>query len=101
MSNCDDVYEERNQWALAFVKSMKELGQPTGYRVPEKEDDERLDDDDEQSDWCVIWAITPNDEEVSAHIPRDLLPDSLERGEGDYDGYEPSDNYRRLRHYYG
>lgn len=91
MSDCDDVYRERNYLAIAFIAAVMreakhaELENACGW-CPDGEDDE----------FVVVWVDDENYGQLGWHVPRDLVPEWLPRRDPDYDGYTTADKYDRL-----
>lgn len=92
------VYEERNKSVLGMLKALHENGVDVGYREVDIETDQEVSEN--ESSWAIVWAELPDEGEVSWHIPRNMLPDWIEEGDGNYDEYDTETKYRRLKNFY-
>ena len=75
----NQVYEDRNVLAIAFVKSKTMLDPASGGWTPAPDSD--------SDEWAIVWFETVMGE-VSWHVPRDIAEKHLPRNDDrDYDGY--------------
>lgn len=90
----DAVYEDRNLAALGMLTAFRAIS-----NAPQVTTDWNLDigwrEDPEEPGWAIVWATLPAGE-VSWHIPEELVPDWLEKDEGDYDGYDREEKNDRI-----
>lgn len=88
MASIDDVYEDRNLVVLLLLKLLKDRGFEVGYRI-----------DEEEPEWPVVYANSPIIGQISWHIPREELPDWMEKGDLEFDGHTNEEKNRRVREY--
>lgn len=88
-----DLYEERNLLALAFLHALEDLAAGSTATV---ETGWWPDHDDVNGEpWAVVWADLPHGQ-VGWHVPREMVPDWLTRRDPDYDGYSTAEKNCRV-----
>jgi hypothetical protein len=66
------------------LAAFKRRGHTVGYRI------------DEDEDWPVVYAETPVGQ-IAWHVPREELPDWLDRNELEYDGHTTEEKHERVQ----
>lgn len=95
----DDVYRERNLLALALIRQMYDASRMRAHERGTKvmECGWWLDRDDVNGEqWAVVWANTPAGQ-IGYHVPREMVPDWLDKKDPNYDGYATEEKNRRVQ----
>lgn len=82
-----DVYHERNLLALAFVQQYRNTAFDCGW-WPDT-------DDVNGGEWAAVWADT-NEGQVGWHVPKEMVPDWLDKRDPEYDGYTTDEKNARI-----
>lgn len=91
-----DVYEERNLLALAFIEAVRREAYLAGYAEEFASGWWPDTDDVNGEEWAVVWFDDPHHGQFGWHVPREMVPDWLQKRDPEYDGYTTADKYRRL-----
>ena len=84
----EEVYDDRNVLAVAFVKFKTMRDPVSGGWTPAP--------DEEGDEWAIAWFETVKGE-VSWHVPREIAEKHLPRNDDrDYDGYSREIKNERL-----
>lgn len=84
----DQVYEDRNALAVAFVKFKTMRDPVSGGWTPAPDSD--------SDEWAIVWFETVMGE-VSWHVPRELAEKHLPRNDDrDYSGYSREEKNERI-----
>lgn len=86
----EEAYTDRNQLALAFLKTLQDKDIETGY----------YNDPDTSEEWRVVYAELPQGQ-ISYHVPTELIEeyDFLEEKEECWDGHTTEEKRDRLEEF--
>lgn len=87
----DKLYKERNTWAL-FASKIAEVAlnqAKVGYRID--------NDQENPEEWPVLVIDHSKIGQVGTHLPREQLPDDIDKIDLPFDGHTTDDKINRLK----